>query len=99
MKGLLAKVAGAARSGADLKVRVSLDTDGGPAGPHVVRCDVYDPRGRWCSHYSKNLVTEAGSGELRIPLAESDPAGAWRLELRDCVTGQRAKSKFRVATR
>ncbi len=97
VKGLSARAVKAARSGKDAVVRVSLDVDGGPAGEHVVRCDVYDPRGEWCSHYSKNLVTGGGRGELRIPLAESDPAGAWRLELRDCVTGLRAKARLKVA--
>jgi len=65
----------------------------------VVRCDVYDLRGEWASHYSKNLVTDGGRGELPLPLAESDCAGRWRLELRDGVSGRRAAVRLAVASR
>ncbi len=94
--GLSARATGTPRAGADARVRIAFAVKGGPAGRHVIRCDVYDPRGKWCSHYSKNLVTDAGRGELRIPLAESDPAGTWRIELRDVVSGRKASARMKV---
>ncbi len=98
--GLGARAAGAVRTGAVARVEVLLGTDpAGAAGRHVVRCDVHDPRGGWCSWYSKNVVTEQGRGELSIPFAEGDRAGRWRLELRDAVSGRRATARLRVAGR
>jgi hypothetical protein len=97
VKKLSARAAGGARAGRDARVRVELAADGGRPGRHVVRCDVYDPRGKWCSHYSKNLVVERGRGELGLPLAESDPPGSWRIAMRDCVSGRRAESRLRVS--
>jgi hypothetical protein len=96
VRRLSAAATGSPRAGADARVRVRLQVEGGPAGRHVVRCDVYDPKGTWRSCYSKNLVTEGGRGELLLPLAENDPAGSWRLELTDRVSGQRSTARIRV---
>ena len=82
-----------------MAVRVLLEVEGGRAGRHVVRVDVYEPKGKWASYYSRNVVTSGGVGELVIPFAEGDRAGVWRLELRDVVSGQRARVGLRVARR
>jgi hypothetical protein len=95
--GLVCRPAGKLRAGADARLAVELRVRGGPAGRHVVRCDVYDPRGEWCSPYSKNVVAERGRGELVVPFAESDPPGSWRVELRDAVSGQKAAVRLKVA--
>ncbi|HOX05408.1 MAG TPA: beta-galactosidase [Planctomycetota bacterium] len=95
---LTARPLGPARTRSTARVEVLLGSaPAAAAGRHVVRVDVYDPRGRWCGHYSKNVVTAGGRGELEIPFAESDRPGAWRLELRDAVTGRRAAARLRVA--
>jgi hypothetical protein len=96
--GLAARPAGPARAGASLRLELKLETDPpGAAGRHVLRCEVFDPRGQWRSYYSKNVVTEGGRGELLVPLAEGDRPGAWRLELRDAVSGRKATVRLRVA--
>ncbi len=96
--GLSARAAGTIRTRATAKLEVRLATDGSAAaGRHVVRVDVYAPGGKWCSHYSKNVVTEAGRGGMEIPFAESDRPGIWRLELRDAVSGRRATARLKVA--
>jgi hypothetical protein len=95
--GVRATADGRLRAGEAGRVRVSVDTEpSAAAGLHVVRADVYDPKGTWCSYYSANVRTEDGEGELVLPLAEGDPAGTWRLELRDVVTGQTAVAKLKV---
>ncbi len=96
VKGLSARAVGNARAGRDAKLRVELTADGGRPGRHVIRCDVYDPNGRWRSEYSANVVLDGGRGELILPLAESDRAGSWRLEMIDRVTGLKASGRVRV---
>jgi Beta-galactosidase/Beta-galactosidase trimerisation domain len=96
IKTLTARTIASARAGRDVRVRVELAAAGASPGRHVIRCDVFDPRGEWRSYYSKNVATEGGRGELTIPLAASDRAGRWRLELRDCVSGQRATVNIKV---
>ena len=97
IKKLSARALGKLRAGADARVRIDLAVEGGVAGEHIIRCDVYDPKGKWASYYSKNVVTDGGRGELTIPFAQGDPAGSWRLELRDAVSGQKAKVRLKVA--
>jgi hypothetical protein len=60
----------------------------GMAGYHVVRADVYAP-GSDTPHrqYSQNIACERGAGTVDIPFALNDPAGEWRLRLRDAATG------------
>jgi Beta-galactosidase len=94
--GLEASASGSVSTGSNLKILVKLLTEKGKSGKHIVRCDVYDPRGNWCSHYSKNVVVEGGRGQLLIPLAENDRGGNWRLALRDCVSGLKSEARIKV---
>jgi len=95
--GLTVRPVGRARVGRTCTVKLGLTVAGPTAGLHVVRVDVYDPRGEWCSHYSRNARTEGGAGELTIPFAEGDRPGTWTLKLRDAVSGRTATAKLKVA--
>ncbi len=94
---LTAKPVRGMRVGQTATVRLSIKAEGRTPGLHVVRADVYDPRGNWCSYYSKNARTEGGTGTFDIPFAEGDPAGTWELRLRDVVSGQKATVKLAVS--
>ncbi len=73
--------------GETVQVGATVETSGEP-GYHVVRVDLYAP-GSDTPHrqYSQNIACDAGSGTVSIPFALSDPAGEWRLRLRDAATG------------
>ncbi|MFO7900436.1 MAG: beta-galactosidase [Planctomycetota bacterium] len=106
--GLSARAVGKAKVGEPAAVRIELATAenaeaevmdlgySGEPGPHVVRIDVHDPDGAWCSYYSRNVRTEGGTGEFTIPFAEGDPNGTWTLKLRDVVTGATADVELKV---
>jgi len=52
-------------------------------GEHIVHLDVEDPQGKTIPHYSGNFIA------LKfLPLAYNDPAGAWKIKVRDTLTGQ-----------
>ena len=65
-----------------------LSLDGSPAALHVLRVDVVDPSGRRAPQYSGNLMAPRGRARLTLPLALNDPAGRWKLQVSDVMSGQ-----------
>ncbi|MEN6641868.1 MAG: alpha-amylase family protein [Armatimonadia bacterium] len=88
----------AGKAGADLAVPVAVNVkaQGGKAGYHVVRLEVYAP-GAKAAHrqYSQNVGCEGGVGKALIPFAMSDEKGAWRLVWRDVATGVGGETTLR----
>ncbi|MCG3179915.1 MAG: hypothetical protein BIFFINMI_02265 [Phycisphaerae bacterium] len=78
---------------ADVVVRIKAD---GELADHVVRVDVYQPDGTWCYWYSDSVVAAGGEARLAIPLAFNDPAGRWKVTVRDTVTGATRSGTLRV---
>jgi hypothetical protein len=62
---------------------------GGP-GPHLVRCHVRAPDGRFLPEYALTLHIRGNTGRFELPTALSDPPGRYRLELADVLTGAAA---------
>ena len=93
---LAAKAVGRARPGKTTTVKLGLKAEGGTPGLHILRVDVYDPKGSWCSYYSVNVRTDGGRGSFDVPFAEGDSKGVWSLHLRDVVTGMTAVSTLKV---
>ena len=62
----------------------------------VVHLDVADPNGKPVDYYSKNVLATGAAAELTIPLASSDPAGAWQIRIKDTATGQMVASTLEV---
>ncbi|MEN6400913.1 MAG: beta-galactosidase trimerization domain-containing protein, partial [Armatimonadia bacterium] len=93
-----AVTATAGKAGADLAVpvAVSVKAEGGKAGYHVVRLDVYAPKAT-APHrqYSQNVGCEGGIGKALIPFAKSDEKGEWRLVWRDVATGVGGEATLR----
>jgi len=86
--GVEAQAPAEADAGSTVEVTASVAVSAGRLSTHVVRLDVYAP-GSDAPHrqYSQNILCEAGRGEADIPFALNDPAGAWRLVLRDVASG------------
>ncbi len=74
------------RRGATGVYHLSLESS--PAAVHVFRVDVVDPSGRRVPHYSGNLMGPRGSARATLPLALNDPAGKWKLQVSDVLSGQ-----------
>ena len=47
-----------------------------------------DPHGTHHIEYSENVIAEGGRGFKLIPLALNDPAGEWKIEIRDILSGR-----------
>jgi glycosyl hydrolase family 42 (putative beta-galactosidase) len=107
--GIEAKPVGKPKAGKTATIRLKLNavagrgeagsSDKGKAGLpgiHVIRVDVHDPKGEWCSYYSQNVRTDGGAGKVDIPFAAGDRPGTWTLQLRDIVTGTTATVKLKI---
>ena len=79
------------------KLMVSLQTSGagaegaGSPGRHVLHLEVFDPTGKRQPHYARNVVAESGTWNENFSLGLNEPAGAYRLTVRDTLTGARAE--------
>jgi len=77
----------AARPGEDGVVEIEVTCE--PADVlRVARVEVFDPAGKAVEHYAANLRVEAGRAVHSIPFALNDPAGDWKVVVRDVATGQ-----------
>ncbi|MFN7994122.1 MAG: beta-galactosidase [Bryobacteraceae bacterium] len=74
------------------RLDISLtDEAGAPVDLSVVHVEVFDPTGNLSRHYSGNITLRDGQAGYQIPFALSDPAGAWRVRVRDVISGLTAQ--------
>ncbi len=69
-------------------VSIAIASNRSAAAVHVFHIDVEDSQGNRLPHYSGNIVAAAGQAMKMLPLAYSDPAGPWKIQVRDTLTGQ-----------
>jgi hypothetical protein len=86
MPELHVSVATSALRGPNISVAIGCDRS--PAAVHVFHIDVEDSQGKRIPHYSGNIVAKGGHAMKMLPLAYSDPAGPWKIQVRDVLTGQ-----------
>ncbi len=67
-----------------------------PAAMHVLHIDVDDPSGKPVPHYSGNLLAPHGRAAWTLPIAWNDPAGAWRVRVKDLLTGQARDARIDI---
>lgn len=74
--------------GEKAKVAVSLRAAGKTVGNgHVIALRVYRPDGAEEFRMEKNLLLKGNSGIFVLPFLPDDPAGTWKIDARDIVTG------------
>ena len=70
-------------------VQLSLSFDGAaPAEKQVFHVEVTNPAGELQYPYSGNVLAPGGVASKQIPLALNDPAGTWRIRVKDVLSGQ-----------
>ena len=72
----------------DKSLKITLrDEHDQPVDLSVVRAEVIDPDGHLIRHYTLNLTVRDGGASFEIPFAISDTKGAWRVQVRDVLSG------------
>jgi hypothetical protein len=89
------KVAPQVKGGTQLEVMLTTEALPGQ-NFRVVRLEVETPSGQTYQLYERNLLLNGSSHTERIPLAENDPKGRWRVSIRDVMTGQSQNASFEV---
>ncbi len=77
----------------NLKITVRDEHDQ-PVDLSVVRAEVIDPDGHLIRHYTSNLTVRDGGASFEIPFAISDTKGAWRVQVRDVLSGLTAATSI-----
>jgi hypothetical protein len=87
-----------AQRGEDLVVDVKLVVDGavGPEDLHLLRVTAWGPDGREVTALRRCAAIRGGAGEVRLPIAWNDRAGAWTARLHDTATGLEQSVPFTI---
>jgi hypothetical protein len=72
-----------AKRGEPLQLTFALDASAQP-GRHVVHVEVQEPK---LPLYTRNVVLEAGRGQLQLVTALNDPPGTWQISAREVISG------------
>ena len=70
---------------------VTLHATDKTAGDHVFNVRVTDPEGREVDLLSRNMLSTEGRFEGALPFAYNAAPGAWSIEVRDVISGKRAR--------
>lgn len=65
-------------------------------GRHILHLEVFDPKGKIRRAYTRNVEAKQGRWDGEIPTALNDPAGKWRVRVKEGVTGMEAEASFRL---
>ena len=76
----------AAKRGSTAEIGISAGAT--PAENHIYHVDVFNPQGTRLPHYTENLIANRGHARKLLPLALNDPAGEWKIRIRDAFTGE-----------
>lgn len=85
-----------ATAGSAVRVPVRIEASSRTPGDHVVYVRVFGPDGAERKHYALNTTLKSGAGQATIPLALNDPAGPWRVTVRDVSSGIVGEGRFGV---
>ncbi|MBO4304025.1 MAG: hypothetical protein J6A21_05520, partial [Lentisphaeria bacterium] len=85
------------KAGSDLAAEVTLKTSGGKAGKHVFHFEVIPPSGEARFFMKRNVVAPGGKTSFVFRIAHNDPAGTWKLLVKDVLTGTAVVKEFKVA--
>ncbi|MCL4784733.1 MAG: beta-galactosidase [Bryobacterales bacterium] len=78
-------------------LEIGLAFDGAaPAAKQVFHVEVRNPSGELQYPYSGNVVATGGVASKTVPLALTDPAGAWRITVKDVLSGQQRTLNIEV---
>ncbi len=86
------------RAGESLAWQAKVHAAGG-VGNHVLRLQVFGPDGKERPYYAKNLSANGGEASGAVHLALDDPAGVWKLVVKDVATGVTGSTQVKVTSR
>ncbi|MEW6358845.1 MAG: beta-galactosidase trimerization domain-containing protein [Planctomycetota bacterium] len=85
------------RPGETIEYEIVLDTSAGKTmGQHCIHLDVADPKGNAMRHYARNILLDGPRQKGKLDLALNDPAGNWRLQFTDVISGRSAMLQIDV---
>ena len=83
--------------GGEVAIGASVAVGEGNPGDHVLRVEVHDPSGRLSRAYTDNVLAAGGQWQGKVPTAANDQPGAWRVMVRDVISGNCAEAGFVIA--
>ncbi|MGH9327780.1 MAG: hypothetical protein ACRD2B_14015, partial [Terriglobia bacterium] len=84
------------RAGAPLRIRVKNAAFLPDGTFRVVRLEFATPQGEPYPLYARNLLLKSTPQTELVPLARNDPAGRWKLIVREVMTGSTLEKPFTV---
>jgi len=85
-------------AGVDVKLKATLQAEGGQPGLHIFRVEVFQPDGSLAEAYTANHRAVDGRLSLMIPLDLAPPPGTWKAVVTDIASRSQAIVPFTVST-
>jgi len=82
--------------GEKLTFSASVQTDGAPAGLHVIRIELTDPDGELVKHYTQKLRAKDSKCSGNVQLGLNEKVGDWKITARDVASGVSTKAIVNV---
>jgi hypothetical protein len=96
VKGVSVEVDSSVKQGEKLSFSTKIETDGAPAGLHVIRVELTDPDGEVVNEYTQKLRVDGGAGTGTVDLSLDEKAGDWKILARDIASGVVGTAGFHV---
>lgn len=86
-----------AKAGKNHNVKASLKISAEKPGDHVLRMEVFDPKGTLSLWHCYNLLSKNGTCEFKIPFALNDKKGEWTIRCIEIASGCSAEAKINLS--
>ena len=96
VKGVSLGADSSVKQGEKLSFSTKIETDGAPAGLHVIRVELTDPDGEVVNEYTQKLRADGGAGTGTVDLSLDEKAGDWKILARDIASGVVGTARFHV---
>ncbi|MCK4981808.1 MAG: beta-galactosidase trimerization domain-containing protein, partial [Victivallaceae bacterium] len=96
IKDVKLEISSLARKGERIPYRIKINSSKRKVGNHVVRFEVFDPEGKECLYYSKNLLVKNGSLSGEIPFSLNEKSGNWKIKVTDVISGKGKEKTFKM---
>lgn len=83
------------KAGTDLHARIAVCSDSGKAGTHIFNIKIIPPGNNQTTRLmSRNETATAGRLNFNFRMAQNDPPGLWKLQVKDIMSGTVREQNF-----
>jgi hypothetical protein len=84
------------KRGERIATALQVQVSNGAPGSHAVRVRIIRPDGKAVEYHARTLYLPHGKGSFVFTPALNEPAGKWKIEVTECVSGKQSCHELRI---